>query len=89
MTDEDCPICNKKLKPKTVYDAGRTDSVCASCLTYVIPDQIIPEIDDTHTEPLVSPDEIPIAPLTKNQEKEFGENIDKSYEDTKAKTRTR
>ena len=85
MTDEDCPICNKKLKPKTVYDAGRTDSVCASCLTYVIPDQIIPEIDDTHTEPLVSPDEIPIAPLTKNQEKEFGENIDKSYEDTKAK----
>ena len=85
MTDEDCPICNKKLKPKTVYDAGRTDSVCANCLTYVIPDQIIPETDDTPPESPVSPDEIPIAPLTKNQEKEFGEKIDKSYGETKAK----
>ena len=87
MTDEDCPICHKKLKPKTVYDAGRTDSVCANCLIYVIPDQIISETDDTHSESFVSPDEIPIAPLTKydpNKE-EFGEKIDKSYEDTKAK----
>ena len=86
MTDEDCPICNKKLKPKTVYDAGRTDSVCANCLMYVIPDQIIPETDDT-PEPLASPDEIPIAPLTKYDpdKEEFGEKIDKSYEDTKAK----
>ena len=87
MMDEDCPICNKKLKPKTVYDAGRTDSVCANCLMYVIPDQIIPETDDTPSESPVSPDEIPIAPLTKydTNKEEFGEKIDRSDEDTKAK----